>query len=44
MIEIRIASIIIALAKAFGKIKDQVKSQMKSLGDLGFVVKASLST
>lgn len=38
------ASIIRSLSEAFGRKEDQVKSQMKSLGDLGLVAKASRST
>jgi len=38
------AAIIKVLAEAFGRKEDQVKSQMKSLGDLGLVAKASRST
>ncbi|XP_024532997.1 DNA ligase 1 isoform X1 [Selaginella moellendorffii] len=38
------ASIIKALADAFGRKEDQIKSQMKALGDLGLVAKASRST
>ncbi|XP_057866255.1 DNA ligase 1 isoform X2 [Cryptomeria japonica] len=38
------AAIIRALAEAFGRKEDQVKSQMKALGDLGLVAKASRST
>ncbi|KAJ7571265.1 hypothetical protein O6H91_01G157400 [Diphasiastrum complanatum] len=38
------AAIIKALADAFGRKEDQIKSQMKALGDLGLVAKASRST
>eukprot|EP01018_Ginkgo_biloba_P020633 Gb_15949 [translate_table: standard] len=38
------AAIVKALAEAFGRKEDQVKSQMKALGDLGLVAKASRST
>eukprot|EP00252_Welwitschia_mirabilis_P008946 TRINITY_DN21218_c0_g1_i1.p1 TRINITY_DN21218_c0_g1~~TRINITY_DN21218_c0_g1_i1.p1 ORF type:complete len:734 (+),score=141.06 TRINITY_DN21218_c0_g1_i1:246-2447(+) len=38
------AAIIKSLAEAFGRKEEQVKSQMKVLGDLGLVAKASRST